>query len=171
MSRRRTAPHPPPPMPQVPSYKFTGCNHMKCPQCKEDWCWLCGESIVITGMGLAPAHYDTRNPISGCAGRQFTREGTEEPPRGCQRWTRILLFYSPLAIPFYLVALALFLLMTLCMVGRLAADRNARVRWFRWNTLKVLLPGLCRVLVLVPCAMPEGTASVPQRRALSASVF
>ena len=77
----------------------------------------------------------------------------------------------PLAIPFYLVALALFLLMTLCMVGRLAADRNARVRWFRWNTLKVLLPGLCCVLVLVSCAVPEGTASVPQRRALYASVF
>jgi hypothetical protein len=46
---------------KVPTQKSSGCNHMTCQHCNEDWCWLCG-------MHLDETHYDG---MSRCSGMQF----------------------------------------------------------------------------------------------------
>jgi hypothetical protein len=93
---------------------------------------LCGSGIEASTPYLD--HYDRRNALSPCAGRQFTAEGTEEPPAGpgpCARALRLLLFYSPLALPFYLLALAAYLLTTLLLLPRLCSDPDTRRSWLR----------------------------------------
>ena len=52
---------------------------MTCPQCRADWCWLCGERITINGP--YPHHFDRRNALSRCAGQQFTNDQDDEEPR------------------------------------------------------------------------------------------
>eukprot|EP00667_Euglena_gracilis_P009204 EG_transcript_9329 len=113
---------------QVQTYKFTGCNHMKCTQCNVDWCWLCGEELAVTGPYLN--HYDRRNALSPCAGRQFTPDEVQE--RGCcSHVCRFLLFYSPLALPFYLFAIVLYIALTLVLLPRLCTDAERRRAWLR----------------------------------------
>ncbi|KAK3288408.1 hypothetical protein CYMTET_4117 [Cymbomonas tetramitiformis] len=50
--------------------KSSGCNHMTCSQCKQDWCWLCGEPMTSTSQ-----HYGERMLASGrpnkCYGSQM----------------------------------------------------------------------------------------------------
>jgi len=50
--------------------KNGGCNHMTCPQCKQEWCWICGDGIDDVG-----AHFSVGNP-KGC--RQFQTQNTPE---------------------------------------------------------------------------------------------
>jgi hypothetical protein len=50
--------------------KNGGCNHMTCPQCKQEWCWICGDGIDDVG-----AHFSAGNP-KGC--RQFQTQNTPE---------------------------------------------------------------------------------------------
>jgi len=40
--------------------KMEGCNHMTCPICTYEWCWLCKREY-------APGHFDPLNPL-GCPG-------------------------------------------------------------------------------------------------------
>lgn len=42
--------------------KSEGCNHMKCPNCKADWCWTCGKNLG--GARAAGWHYNPVNPLS-----------------------------------------------------------------------------------------------------------
>eukprot|EP00667_Euglena_gracilis_P010778 EG_transcript_10981 len=112
------------------TYKYTGCNHMKCPQCAQDWCWLCGESIHISGP--YPRHYDRRNPTSSCAGKQFTADGNEEQDTSCcNRFFRILFYYSPLAVPFYVFAVVLYAVITALTFPCLIASPGYRHSWLR----------------------------------------
>eukprot|EP01012_Entosiphon_sulcatum_P059685 TRINITY_DN84194_c0_g1_i1.p1 TRINITY_DN84194_c0_g1~~TRINITY_DN84194_c0_g1_i1.p1 ORF type:complete len:565 (+),score=28.45 TRINITY_DN84194_c0_g1_i1:48-1697(+) len=48
----------------VPTSKVTGCNHMRCTRCEEEWCWLCGSPIGPLGV---TGHYR----VTACAGGQF----------------------------------------------------------------------------------------------------
>ena len=50
--------------------KSSGCNHMKCPYCQTNWCYLCGQ---VVDDSVLPEHY--RDPDSPCFKRQF--EGSE----------------------------------------------------------------------------------------------
>ena len=121
---------------KAPTFRATGCNHMKCTQCKADWCWLCGESITVRGTGVFPSHYDWRSLDSPCAGMQYT---DDENARGGQspyrKACRILLFYSPLAIPFYLQAMLVYLLITVFTAPCLAASASYRAYWFRMSII------------------------------------
>ena len=139
------------PCPQcgAPSYKYTGCNHMKCPQCQCDWCWLCGESISIDGSGIAPAHYDQRNPFSGCAGRQFERGRQREGTRGF--WYGVL-YRSPVVVPFYMFAGLVYALLTLVLLPCLTADAGFRTGWFRWSILTEIVTGCYGVIAAVVVA-------------------
>eukprot|EP00906_Rhabdomonas_costata_P038583 RCo054487 len=49
------------------THKFTGCNHMTCSQCRQEWCWLCGAKLNQGAMSVYE-HYSE----GGCAGMQFT---------------------------------------------------------------------------------------------------
>lgn len=80
-----------------PILKAGGCNHMKCPFCHIDWCWICGQEVCIDYDGrrcvicydlcfkvenaVFPDHYKINplNPTNKCAGRQM--EGTVDPLR------------------------------------------------------------------------------------------
>jgi hypothetical protein len=46
---------------KAPTQKISGCNHMTCQHCHEDWCWLCGRH-------MEDSHYDGFSP---CSGQQF----------------------------------------------------------------------------------------------------
>jgi len=37
--------------------KFDGCNHITCPMCAYEWCWLCGKQYT-------PTHYSISNPAA-----------------------------------------------------------------------------------------------------------
>jgi len=50
--------------------KDGGCNHMTCPQCKQEWCWICGD-----GMEDAAAHFSADNPKGS---RQIQTQRTPE---------------------------------------------------------------------------------------------
>jgi len=127
------------------TYKYTGCNHMKCSQCSQDWCWLCGEGIVIAGP--YPRHYDRRNPTSSCAGRQFTQDGNEEEQHNpCGRFFRVLFYYSPFAIPFYLLAVVLYALITALTLPCLLASATYRAVWLR-RCIIVRMVTICWALV------------------------
>jgi len=52
----------------IQTEKNGGCNHMTCLQCKQEWCWICGDGIDDVG-----AHFSADNP-KGC--RQFTQQST-----------------------------------------------------------------------------------------------
>merc|ERR1712226_366704 len=43
---------------KVPVLKSAGCNHMTCPVCKYQWCWLCGAEYTSI-------HFNPLN-IAGC---------------------------------------------------------------------------------------------------------
>eukprot|EP00668_Euglena_longa_P012151 GGOE01014582.1.p1 GENE.GGOE01014582.1~~GGOE01014582.1.p1 ORF type:complete len:454 (+),score=112.26 GGOE01014582.1:80-1363(+) len=133
------------------TYKYTGCNHMKCPQCGQDWCWLCGESIVITGP--YPRHYDRRNPTSACAGKQFTTDGNEEQDvTCCNRFFRILFYYSPLAAPFYLFAMVLYALVTVTTFPCLLASEGYRHCWLR-RCIILRIVTLCWAVICFSCLL------------------
>lgn len=53
-----------------PIEKNGGCNHMTCPTCKTDFCWLCGRRI---SGGTYPTHYAWWN-IFGCPGTQMSED-------------------------------------------------------------------------------------------------
>ena len=46
---------------KAPTQKSSGCNHMTCQHCHEDWCWLCGRHMEDN-------HYEGLSP---CSGQQF----------------------------------------------------------------------------------------------------
>jgi len=58
---------------QALTYKYTGCNHMTCPRCGDQWCWLCGQSVADVA-----AHFDVGDENAPCAGRQFEIDVNEE---------------------------------------------------------------------------------------------
>lgn len=43
--------------------KRDGCNHMTCPICRYQWCWLCKQQY-------RPGHYNRMNPL-GCPGLMY----------------------------------------------------------------------------------------------------
>jgi len=49
--------------------KLIGCNHLKCPSCKYEWCWLCDGKY-------SGNHYDIYN-VLGCPGMHF--DGSNNP--------------------------------------------------------------------------------------------
>ena len=68
--------------------KIDGCNHMTCPRCNIDWCWICRTRI------LGDNHYEKLN-VFGCPGGQF---GSTD-----QKSKLILIkFLQMIAIPFIL---------------------------------------------------------------------
>ena len=60
---------------QAPTYKIEGCNHMSCPRCEADWCYLCGGVFSTT-----EEHYD--RPGAGCYGKQFASGADESEGEG-----------------------------------------------------------------------------------------
>ena len=58
----------------APSYKYAGCNHMSCQECKRrfgeatEWCWLCSEDMG--GLNNVTDHYGSGK----CSGAQFAPE-------------------------------------------------------------------------------------------------
>ena len=135
------------PCPQchAPSHKFTGCNHMKCPRCAADWCWLCGEAIEVGEM--FPPHYDATNLASPCAGQQFTGGGAG--------WCGALL-----QIPFLVLAVPVFVALTLliALLNPMRLCRGGRL-WFRWATVRAIA-GLLFVLVALVVALVVGALVV-----------
>lgn len=51
----------------IPTQKNDGCNHMKCPHCGGQWCWLCGKKIINLNNDPKPKHFS----YGSCAGLQF----------------------------------------------------------------------------------------------------
>merc|ERR1712048_227053 len=49
--------------------KISGCNHMTCPRCGTEWCWICGDGIEDVGT-----HFSADNPKGS---KQF--QDTEDP--------------------------------------------------------------------------------------------
>lgn len=55
--------------------KADGCNHMTCHRCRNNWCWICGQSIN-------ELHYEQTRIFTGCPGLQFV---------GAQPWKLALM--------------------------------------------------------------------------------
>ena len=68
--------------------KNQGCDHMTCPACRYEWCWLCGEPYMV-------GHFEN------CEGKKILRK---YPPL----WVVLGLTFSPLLLPFGVVILACF---------------------------------------------------------------
>jgi len=49
------------------SVRDGGCKHLKCTQCRTDWCWLCGDAYGNTPMNQ---HYDVPNNHEGVYGNE-----------------------------------------------------------------------------------------------------
>ena len=133
------------------THKFTGCNHMTCSQCGQDWCWLCGEPIDVSG--LFPVHYARANIASPCAGRQFTdaADGDADNEPGVWCVCLFLLFFLPLC----LLAALVFLVVSTVTLPCLVISPEYRHTWLRWETLQNIVFGICMcigsAIVLVPC--------------------
>ena len=56
---------------KVDTLKNSGCNHMTCSQCHNEWCWLCNKGI----NGNVQWHFDPRN-VMGCGGMQMSTNAT-----------------------------------------------------------------------------------------------
>jgi hypothetical protein len=54
-------------------YKYTGCNHMHCQNCKIHFCWTCGEEYTLNDINT---HYQNANPFAACRG---VRRGVPVP--------------------------------------------------------------------------------------------
>ena len=109
-------------------------------------CWLCGEKIFINGP--FPRHYDRRNPTSSCAGMQFTNDGNEEQGRSlCGRVLCVLFYFSPLALPFYALAVVLYVLVTLLSIPCLIGHRPYREAWLQPSII-IRMVTACWVLLL-----------------------
>lgn len=81
--------------------KSSGCNHMTCPKCKTDFCWLCGRAIE---GGTLPTHYAWWN-VTGCAGQQMV--SSDAPPTCCSRFlniVRVILVFIFLGLPAAILA-------------------------------------------------------------------
>ena len=57
--------------------KTRGCNHMTCPICRYQWCWLCGATYT-------DIHFSPLNPL-GCPGLQ----GGNHRKQNWSQWKRI----------------------------------------------------------------------------------
>jgi MFS superfamily sulfate permease-like transporter len=82
---------------------------------------------------------------------QFAADGSEEPVAGCQWWCHVVLYYSPLAVPFYLLAMVLFLLLTVFGCCAIWDDDHFHRQWFQWQTIKVIMGG-CYMAVVASAA-------------------
>jgi hypothetical protein len=60
---------------RVDTLKNSGCNHMTCGQCHNEWCWLCNKGI----NGNVEWHFDPRN-LAGCGGMQMSTNATTGLP-------------------------------------------------------------------------------------------
>ena len=160
----------------APSQRKSGCNHLRCPQCGEDWCWLCGESIEVVGGGLYVSHYSPLNSASRCVGMQYVTPETpnryrlpyyiaplprgavgddeEESRRG--RASR-LLFRSPLAVPFYAIGIVIYALATFIALPCLMLNGPYRRRWFG-NARDVVLVIVRGIYAAIACVL--GVAGV-----------
>ena len=75
----------------APSYKYAGCNHMSCQECKRrfgeatEWCWLCSEDMG--GLNNVTDHYGSGK----CSGAQFAPERQWAAETGSLRWPLRLL--------------------------------------------------------------------------------
>jgi len=58
--------------------KNDGCNHMTCHRCRNNWCWICGQTIN-------ELHYEQTRIFTGCPGLQFV---------GAQPWKLSLIMIS-----------------------------------------------------------------------------
>ena len=139
------------------THKFTGCNHMTCSQCRQDWCWLCGERIDVSGM--FPAHYAAANIASPCAGKQFTDDSNDGDGEGCScaYCMMCLMVFSPLAVPFWLLAILVFLVNSIATLPWLVSRPEYRRTWFRWVTPLYILLGIyvsiAGAIIIVPCLL------------------
>lgn len=53
----------------IPTDKVSGCNHMTCGTCQDDWCWICGNTLDNIAW-----HYNPGN-VGGCAQFQDSNTG------------------------------------------------------------------------------------------------
>lgn len=54
---------------KTPIERMDGCQHMKCPNCQANFCWLCGRDLGRR-VGTFPVHYAQWN-LCGCPGLQM----------------------------------------------------------------------------------------------------
>ena len=74
----------------MPTQKNGGCNHMKCPKCNGEWCWLCETKIVNPDKLDVPKHYK----IGQCRDKQFDHsfdDSKEKIEKDCVGWMLYIL--------------------------------------------------------------------------------
>mmetsp|Transcript_16803 Transcript_16803/g.14708 ORF Transcript_16803/g.14708 Transcript_16803/m.14708 type:complete len:178 (+) Transcript_16803:1205-1738(+) len=89
--------------------KVSGCNHMTCPICTYEWCWLCGGTY-------SPGHFEALNPLGcpGLMGGSNSRKKWSKSKIYLYRIGMFLLGIVALALlPLWLVLGAIFLPQTL----------------------------------------------------------
>ena len=86
--------------------KNSGCNHMTCPECKYEWCWLCGAKCDVGHFKMG----------GGCYGLQFTN-------RDCYNYC-ILLYGYKFSIWLYQALMLIFYIPALMIVYGLSFSDN-----------------------------------------------
>lgn len=97
-----------------PIMKSGGCNHMKCTQCGQAFCWLCGKGI---DDDVFPAHFQWWNP-SGCSNLQMNEE--IEPSSTARFMAKALSFIELIILgPIALLSTMISLILCCCCIPKL----------------------------------------------------
>mmetsp|Transcript_21067 Transcript_21067/g.54752 ORF Transcript_21067/g.54752 Transcript_21067/m.54752 type:complete len:688 (-) Transcript_21067:509-2572(-) len=88
---------------RAPTEKISGCNHMQCPHCRKNWCWLCGRAV---DSDVFPRHFKWWN-IAGCPGLQMI-DGIQGGPGFVALYRFLFVFLVLLGLPFAVVGAVLF---------------------------------------------------------------
>ena len=69
---------------KIPTQKLTGCKHMTCANCKEEWCWICFKHITSMSQGDGPNRCQCESQPDGSSQpvdlEQLLRASTEAMP-------------------------------------------------------------------------------------------
>jgi hypothetical protein len=77
--------------------KNNGCNHMTCPECKHEWCWLCGAKCDVGHFKMG----------GGCYGLQFTQKKCYNNCIFLYLYKLMIFLFQVLMLIFYIPSLML----------------------------------------------------------------
>ena len=129
---------------RVDTVKNSGCNHMTCSQCHNEWCWLCNKGI----NGNVGSHYDATN-FAGCGGMQMQETATTGMTatilRRFMHFLGVLMFGvtgASVAFVGFLVTCTICLVCFPCVVKCTDGPESIKKLWFIVNCLIGFGPGV-----------------------------